>query len=143
MLMISTWMKLLKLQFDRLRLSVTILLVSRISITVRLVLRLSVTVRLFVRMPVTVRSVSRMSVCNACLSTRVHPLEWFRGLCFSVITGVGQILYSHKNSQYYLLFIGPYGILIKGHYKMSDKSQKTYVDKSTLSWDEGRPYSVC
>ena len=68
-------MKLLKLQFDRLRLSVTILLVSRISITVRLVLRLSVTVRLVVRMSVTVRSVSRMSVYNVCLSTRVHPLE--------------------------------------------------------------------
>ena len=68
-------MKLLKLQFDRLRLPVTILLVSRISITIRLVLRLSVTVRLVVRMSVTVRSVSRMSVYNVCLSTRVHPLE--------------------------------------------------------------------
>ena len=60
---------------------------------------------------------------QACLSTCVHPLEWFRGLWFSVITGVGQILYSHKNSQHYLLFIGPYGILKKGHYKMFDKSQ--------------------
>ena len=102
MLMIPTWMRLLELQFDRLRLSVTILLVSRISITVRLVLRLSVTVRLVVRMSVTVRSVSPMSVCKVCLSTRVHPLEWSRGLWFSVITGVGQILYSHKNSQHYL-----------------------------------------
>ena len=143
MLMIPTWMKLLKFQFDRLHLSVTILLVSRVSITVRLVLRLSVTVWLVVRISVTVWSVSRVSVCNSCLSTRVHPLEWFRGLWFSVITGVGQILYSRKNFQHYLLFIGPYGILIKSHYKMFDKSQKTYVDKSTLSWDDGRPYSVC
>ena len=54
------------------------------------------------------------------LSTCVHPLEWFWGLWFSVITGVGQIWYSHKNSQQYLLFIGPYGILIK-HYKMFDE----------------------
>ena len=123
MLMIPTWMRLLELQFDRLRLSVTILLVSRISITVRLVLRLSATVRLVVCMSVTVRSVSRMSLCSVCLSTCVHPLEWFRGIWFSVITGVDQTLYSHQYFQHCLLFIGPYGILIKGNYIMFDKSQ--------------------